>query len=278
MLIPRTNSRDDLTSASPTSSTRMNASVRGPRSSSGVAPRSSPVVNSPTVSNDWEISNCTTKPSVAVGAQSRKRTTSGRSSSPPVACWPRPQKISRTARRRNFVPSVPSNDETSMDTGSDVVGNEVGLGFPRRMPSSSPQPVRLKADPLSSTPLSEGEDVGAAEFKSRDKIKKSDEVDEKSGNSVQKVSTMVSSSRKNKLIPREDPGDGIRRQGRSGRGFTSSRSLLPVSSEKLGNEDTAQQLKIIKLGFDRTERYNILSSDFFLGNLTNARRLLSVIY
>ncbi|KAI3407429.1 uncharacterized protein J3R85_020999 [Psidium guajava] len=250
----KTNVRDDLTSASPTANTRMNASVRGPRSSSGVAPKLSPVVNSPTVSNDWEISNCTTKSSVAVGAQSRKRTTSGRSSSPPVACWPRPQKISRTARRRNFVPTVPSNDETSpMDTGGDVVGNEVGLGFPRRMASSSPQPVRLKADPLSSTPLSEGEDVGAAEFKLRDKTKKSDEVHEKSGHSVQKISTMVSSSRKNKLIPREDLGDGIRRQGRSGRGFTSSRSLLPVSSEKLANEDTAQQLKSTKLGFDRTE-------------------------
>ncbi|XP_030448379.1 uncharacterized protein LOC115671056 [Syzygium oleosum] len=252
--VNKTNARDDLTSASPTSSTRMNASVRGPRSSSGVAPKLSPVVNSPTVSNDWEISSCTTKPSVTVGAQSRKRTTSGRSSSPPVACWPRPQKISRTARRRNFVPSVPSNDETSpMDTSSDVVGNEIGLGFPRRMPSSSPQPVRLKAEPLSSTPLSEGEDGGAAEFKSRDKTKKSDEVDEKSGHSVQKISTIVSSSRKNKLIPRDDLGDGIRRQGRSGRGVTSSRSLLPVSSEKLGNEDTAQQLKSTKLGLDRTE-------------------------
>ncbi|KAF8036534.1 hypothetical protein BT93_C2303 [Corymbia citriodora subsp. variegata] len=252
--VNKTNARDDLTSASPPSSTRMNASVRGPRSSSGVAPKLSPVVNSPTVSNDWEISNCTTKPSVAVGAQSRKRTASGRSSSPPVACWPRPQKISRSARRRNFVPSVPSNDETSpMDTGSDVVGNEVGLGFPRRMPSSSPQPVRLKADPLSFTPLSEGEDVGAPEFKLRDKTKKSDEVDEKSGHSVQKISTLVSSSRKNKLIPREDLGDGIRRQGRSGRGFPSSRSLLPVSSEKLGNEDTAQQLKSTKLGLDRIE-------------------------
>lgn len=251
----------------------MNASVRGPRSSSGVAPKLSPVVNSPTVSNDWEISNCTTKSSVAVGAQSRKRTASGRSSSPPV-CWPRPQKISRTARRRNFVPSVPSNDETSpMDTSSDVVGNEVGLGFPRRMASSSPQPVRLKAEPLSSTPLSEGEDGGAAEFKSRDKTKKSDEVDEKSGHSVQKISTIVSSSRKNKLIPRDDLGDGIRRQGRSGRGVTSSRSLLPVSSEKLGNEDTAQQLKSTKLGLDRTERHDILSSHFFLGILTNARRL-----
>lgn len=252
--VNKTNARDDLTSASPTSSTRMTASVRGPRSSSGVAPKLSPVVNSPTVSNDWEIPNCTTKSSVAVGAQSRKRTASGRSSSPPVACWPRPQKIPRTARRRNFVPSVPSNDETSpMDTSSDVVGNEVGLGFPRRMPSSSPQPVRLKADPLSSTPLSEGEDMGAAEFKSRDKTKKSDEVDEKSGHSVQKISTLVSSSRKNKLIPREDLGDGVRRQGRSGRGFTSSRSLLPVSSEKLGNEDTAQPLKSAKLGLDRTE-------------------------
>jgi hypothetical protein len=257
----RTNVRDDFNSASPISNTKMNASVRAPRSGSGVAPRLSPVVPRANVQNDWEISNCTNKPPAAVGVNNRKRMTSTRSSSPPVAHWAsqRPQKISRTARRTNLVPIVSSNDETpNLDTGSDVTGNDIGLGFAKRMPGSSPQQVKLKSDPLSSATLSESEESGAVETKSRDKCRKSDEIDEKAGQNVTKVSSLVLPSRKNKPVAGEELGDGVRRQGRTGRGFTSTRSLMPpMTVEKLGNVGTAKQLRSARLGFDKTERSNI---------------------
>ncbi|GLT45047.1 hypothetical protein SLA2020_189110 [Shorea laevis] len=236
--------RDEYNSASPTSTTKMNPSIRGPRSGSGVGPKFSPVVN-----RDWELSNCTNKPSTAGGANNRKR-------SPPVAQWAgqRPQKMSRTARRTNFVPIVQNNDEApSLDTVSDVTGNEIGSGIARRLHSNSPQQIKLKGDNLSSAGLSESEESGAAEIKSKERVKKSDELDEKAGQNVQKMSTLVLPSRKNKLITGEDLGDGVRRQGRSGRGFTSTRSLMPMTVEKFGNVGTAKQLRTSRLGFDKAE-------------------------
>ncbi|KAK6248732.1 hypothetical protein QUC31_020297 [Theobroma cacao] len=248
--------RDEFNSASPTSSTKMNASIRGPRSGSGVAPKLSPVVHRATASNDWELSHCTNKPPTAGGANNRKRTTSARSSSPPVAHWAgqRPQKSSRTARRTNLVPIVSSNDETpSLDTVSDMAGNEIGSGFARRLSSSSPQQVKLKGDALSTAALSESEESAAAEIKSKEKVKKSDEMDEKAGQNVQKVSTLVLPSRKTKLMTGEDIGDGVRRQGRTGRGVTSTRSVMPMTVEKFGNVGTAKQLRSARLGLDKAE-------------------------
>lgn len=247
----------------------MNASVRAPRSGSAVTPKLSPVVHRATVPNDWEISQCTNKPPAVVGANNRKRMTSARSSSPPQWAGQRPQKNSRTARRSNFVPIVSSNEENpAMDSASDVTGSDIGPGFPRRLPGSSPQQVKLKGEPLSSAALSESEESGVAEVKSRDKGKKSDEIDEKAGQNVQiqKVSSLVLPSRKNKLAAGEELGDGVRRQGRTGRGFASTRSLVPMTVEKMGNVGTAKQLRSSRLGVDKSERYNILCI-FFLSKL-----------
>lgn len=198
----RSNYRDDFNSASPTSSTRMNTSIRGPRASSSSIPKSAQVMNRASGPIDWEIPHSTNRPA-AVGANNRKRTASAQSSSSLASQWSgQHQKTSRTGRRTNLGPSVSSNDEASpLDTTSDVGGNDVGLGIPRRFSDNSPQLVKLKGDMLSSSALSEGEDSGAAEIKSRDRVKKSDELDEKSGQHVQKVSTLVVSSRKNKIVP-----------------------------------------------------------------------------
>ncbi|XP_039023877.1 uncharacterized protein LOC120156651 isoform X1 [Hibiscus syriacus] len=249
--------RDEFNSASPTSSTKMNASICGPRSGTGVAPKLLPVIHRAMASNDWELSHCTNKPPTHGGATNRKRTASARSSSPPVANWAsqRPQKSSRTARRTNIVPIISSNDETpSLDTTSDMAGNEIGSGFARRFSSSSSQQIKLKGDALSSAALSESEESGAAEIKSKEKVKRSDEIDEKAGQqNVRKVSTLVLPSRKNKLMTGEDIGDGVRRQGRTGRGISSTRSLMPMTVEKFGNVRTAKQLRSARLGLDKTE-------------------------
>lgn len=245
--------RDEFNSASPTSNPKMHTSIRAPRSGSGVAPKLSSVVPKAAVSNDWELSHCTTKPPAGVGMSNRKRVASARSSSPPVAHWAaqRPQKNSRTARR----PIVSSNDDSpALDAVSDVAGNDLGLGFARRLAGSSSQQIKLKGDPLSSaTALSESEESGVAEIKSKDKGRKSDEIDQKAGQSVQKFPNLVLSTRKNKLVSGEEQGDGVRRHGRTGRGFTSTGSLMPITSEKLGNVGTAKQLRSARLGFEKSE-------------------------
>ncbi|KAL8093904.1 uncharacterized protein LOC141689122 isoform X2 [Apium graveolens] len=249
----RANTREEFSSGSPTSSAKLNAAPRAPRSSSGIVPKLSPVIQRATAAKDWEVSHCTSKNSVPVGASNRKRTPSAQASSPPVAQWAshRPQKMSRTARRTNLVPIIPSNEETtSLDTISDVAGSENGLGFPRRVSGNSPQQVKLKGEVLPTATL-ESEESGAAETKSS-KSKKSDELDDKSGKKIQKLSPLLLPPRKNKVASREDLGDGVRRQGRTGRGFTSTRSLAPLT-EKYGNMGTAKQLRSAKLGFDKTE-------------------------
>ncbi|KAJ0031843.1 hypothetical protein Pint_13436 [Pistacia integerrima] len=254
--VNKMNARDEFKSASPTSNTKMNASVRAPRSGSVAAPpKLSPGFHRATAPNDWELSHCTNKPPAVVGTNNRKRTASARSSSP-VAHWAgqRPQKNSRTARRTNLLPIVSNNEKTpALDASSDVAGNEVGMGFVKRLSGNSPQQVKLKGDPLSSSALSESEESGVADIKPKDKVRKFDEVDEKAGQNVQKKSTLILPSRKNKLVSGEDLGDGVRRQGRTGRGFTSTRSLMPMMVGKLGNVGTAKQLRSARLGFDKTE-------------------------
>ncbi|XP_058213598.1 uncharacterized protein LOC131325380 isoform X10 [Rhododendron vialii] len=253
----RTVNKDDFSAASPTSNTKMNSAARAPRSVSNGLHKLSPVVQRTTVANDWELSHCTSKSTAAaVGASTRKRTPSTRSSSPPVTHWAgrRPQKISRTARITNFVPIVPSNDESpALDATSEVAGNEIEAGLIKRLSSNSPQQVKSKGDHFSTAALSESEESGVAEFKSRDKGEKAEEVDEKASQNVQRVSTLVVPQRKNKPVSGDDLGDGVRRQGRTGRGFTSSRSLMPMAVEKISNVGTAKQLRSTRLGLDKSE-------------------------
>ncbi|KAE9609903.1 hypothetical protein Lalb_Chr07g0180961 [Lupinus albus] len=252
--VNKTTVRDEFSSASPIPGTKINASIRAPRSGSGVAPKLSPIVHRTAVPNDWELSHCTTKPPAGVGNNHRKRVASARSSSPPVVHWQRPQKSSRTARRTNLMPIVLNNDEApTLDAVSDVSGNDIGLGFPKRLAGSSPQQIKLKGDLSSSVVLSESEESGMAEAKPREKGKKSEKVDQKAGKNIHKVSNLVLPIRKNKLVSGEERGDGVRRQGRTRHGFTATRSLMPMTSEKLRNIGAAKQLRSARLGLEKNE-------------------------
>ncbi|CAL0327877.1 unnamed protein product [Lupinus luteus] len=244
--------RDDFNSASPNLNAKRKTSVRAPRSGSGVAPKLSPVVHRAAVSNDWELSHCTTRPPAGVGTNNRKRVASARQSSPPVVPWQRPQKCSRTARRTNFVPIVSSNDDSPVsDSVSDVAANDLGSGFARRTGGTSPQKIKLKGGSLSSAVLSESEESGVAEIKLKEQGRKKEEIDRNAGQNVQKVSNLVLPTRKKKLVSGEKHGEGVRRQGRTGRSFPSTRSQIPV--EKLGNIGTSKQLRSSRLGFEKSE-------------------------
>ncbi|KAK4368623.1 hypothetical protein RND71_012415 [Anisodus tanguticus] len=93
--------RENSTSASPTSSTKVKSAARAPRLVSGVAPKLSPLVQQAAAANDGETSQCTSRFPSAVGGGNRKRTPSMRSSSPPVAQWAsqRPQKDLSTRKK-----------------------------------------------------------------------------------------------------------------------------------------------------------------------------------
>ncbi|CAH8322423.1 unnamed protein product [Eruca vesicaria subsp. sativa] len=238
--INKPNIQDELNSSSPTSTPKISVSFRGPRSGSGLPPKLSPVVHNTPSPSDWDISGCTNKPPLLSGVPSRKRMTSNRSPSPPVTQWAgqRPQKISRSARRTNLVPIVSSNDDVpSPDNMSDV-------GFHRRSPAAS-SPMKFKAEnSVSTTALSGSEESSPHEIKSKDKGKQSDEVDGKAALSVPKLSITGVQSRKNKL------GDGVRRRGRTDRGFGSTRSVNPMGVMRHG---TAKQLRSARNSSDANE-------------------------
>ncbi|KAJ0239116.1 hypothetical protein HA466_0236220 [Hirschfeldia incana] len=248
---------DEFNSSSLVSNTKPNASVRGPRSGSGLPPKLSPRLHNTPSPSEWDISSCTNKPpQLSTQLTHRKRMTSNRSSSPPVTQWAsqRPQKISRTARRTNLVPIVSNKDEAYSDSISDGGCSENGFGFYKRSPAASPQ-LRLKGEnSFSTAALSESEESGPPEIKSNDKGKQSDEVDWKAAQHIPKASIPALQSRKgSKLASGEETGDGVRRQGRTGRGFSSTRSLNPMGVEKLKNVGTAKQLRSARTILDKSE-------------------------
>ncbi|CAH2051240.1 unnamed protein product [Thlaspi arvense] len=246
--VNKSNIHDEFNSSSLVSNTKTNGSVRGPRSGSGLPPNLSPGLHNTPSPSDWDISGCTNKPPLLSGVTHRKRMTSNRSSSPPVTQWAsqRPQKISRI-RRTNLVPIVSDRD-------SDNISDESGFGCHKRSTAASPQ-LKLKGESsFSAAALSESEESGPPEIKSKDKGKQSDEVDGKAAQNIPKVSIPSLQSRKSsKPASGEEIGDGVRRQGRTGRGFSSTRSLNPMGVEKLKNAGTAKQLRGARPVFDKSE-------------------------
>lgn len=213
----------------------------------------SQAVQQPASPNDWELSRCANKVPVHFEKTIRKLTPSTGSSSP-VGNWvQRPQKISRSARRTNLLPIIPLNDKKPViDATDDMMVNE------RCFLAHTPQYVKVNGGNFSPAALSESEESGAVEMKSKGKTRKHNELVKKSGLNVQKISSLRLPPRKNEADNGDDHGDGIRRKGRSGRGVSSYEPLLPLSLEKFGNVGTTKQVRSSRLGPDKTKGYMLL--------------------
>ncbi|KAI3913681.1 hypothetical protein MKX01_035877 [Papaver californicum] len=246
--VNKLNIRESSSAASPASTPKINASTRGPRSGFGTMPKLIPNVHRAIGGpDDWETPQSMNKLNAVVGTSNRKRSQSTRSSSPPVTQWgeQRPQKISRAARRTNFLPHLSGHDEALVtEKTSDVSGNETGL---RHSSGNIVQQVRPKVEP--SVALSESEESGAAEIRYKDKGKKVAEMDEKSVQNFPKVTTS-GSSRKNKMRD-EDFGSTVCRPGRGGRSSAAGRSSVSKAVDKLDNTITAKQLGSARHGSDK---------------------------
>lgn len=256
------NIRDENHAASPTTIMKGKAS-RAPRSSSGASANTSPnfARTSPTF-DGWERSSSANRAQVAGGTNNRKRPLPTRSSSPPVAQWGGSKKTQR-GRRTNFVAPVSNRDNvTSLAEGSPNPESGAkpdstesnGTGFPRRSSNNSaPQQSKLKTENVSSSAgLSESEESGAVDNKCKDKNKKQGDAEEKVAPVNQKVGPLVL-TKKTKILTKEESGDCVRRQGRSGRGLTPFRTSIPPPSGKLENSATAKQLRSTRPGTDKVE-------------------------
>ncbi|XP_042439309.1 uncharacterized protein LOC122024705 isoform X1 [Zingiber officinale] len=230
---------------------------RGPRTVSGASVNASPsFLRSSGNMDGWEQASGANKVQSAT-VTNRKRPVPNESSSPPVTQWggQRPQKISRT-RRVNVVSPVSNLDEAQFLTEGYVTPeagvrmttmDTSGLLVPRVMSS------KLKLDNvLSPSVLSESEESAAVESKFKDKGNDSFELEDGAQTSL-KTSSFLLPTKKNKTPPKEEIGDGVRRQGRSGRSSVQSKACLPLAKEKMESIDTTKPLKNKKIGPERSE-------------------------
>lgn len=241
---------------------------RGPRSGSMAAANSA--ANVPRLSGtleSWEQAQVVNKNPSIGGPNNRKRSIPSGSSSPPITQWvgQRPQKISRT-RRTNLIP-VSNNDEVPMqsegcspsDFGPRVSIGGINASLLPKSAANGNQNFKVKPENVPSPArLSESEESGAGENRMNDKGVGSRDLEERTANAGQSVGPSAISIKKNKIMAKEDIGDGVRRQGRSGRVSPFSRASISPTREKLDNVVPTKPLRNARSGSDKTGRYLII--------------------
>ncbi|GLT57049.1 hypothetical protein SLA2020_300510 [Shorea laevis] len=262
----RLNIREDNHSMSPSTLIKGKAS-RAPRTGPVTSTNSSPNLPSPPGSLDgWEQSPSINKVHAIAGANNRKRPLPGGSPSPPMAQWvgQRPQKISRT-RRTNLVSPVSNLDEMQespegrppSDLGSKMTSVGSNGSLLAKGVINGTHQLRLKHENISSPArLSESEESAEGEKREsrvRDKgLGNNIEVEERNINDLQNVGSPMLFTKKNKTLNREEIGDGVRRQGRTGRGSTTSRVSVSPVREKLETPTSTKPLKNSRPGSDKS--------------------------
>ncbi|XP_011102063.1 uncharacterized protein LOC105180111 isoform X2 [Sesamum indicum] len=256
----RMNSREDNHATGPGPILKGKAS-RAPRSGSMVAAHSAS--NNPRISGtleSWEQPQAVNKAPTVAGANNRKRSIPAGSSSPPITQWvgQRPQKISRT-RRTNLIP-VSNHDDVQMqsegcspsDFSSRLSAGGTSASLPTKSSASANQNTKLKPENVPSPArFSESEESGAGEIRIKEKGLDRADVEEKDGNAVQNVGTTTVPMKKNKIMVKEEIGEGVRRQGRSGRVSPFSRTSISPTREKMDNLMPTKPLRNARPGSDK---------------------------
>ncbi|KAF7820425.1 uncharacterized protein G2W53_025880 [Senna tora] len=231
---------------------------RAPRTGPLLASNSS-VGSRPSETLDaWERHSKVNKHQSVGGTNNRKRPLPTGSSPPSMAQWvgQRPQKISRT-RRVNVVSPVLNSDEVQMplegcspsDVSTRMTSAPTSGSLLSKGAANGVLQGRVKQENVSSpAKLSEGEEPDAGE-NGEGKLKEKgleSEVEERTVNNSQNISSPALAMRKNKMPNKEESGDGLRRQGRSNRGSSILRTSISPTKEKLENTTLTKPLKSMK--------------------------------
>ncbi|XP_071721715.1 uncharacterized protein [Rutidosis leptorrhynchoides] len=201
--------------------------------------------------------------SLAVVNNRKRQLPAGSSSPPPITQWggQRPQKMSRT-RRANMVSPVTNHDEmqTSPDGGASAdLGARMasvrtnGLLLARGIASSNQQ-IRVRHEHASPARLSESEESGAGEIcenRFREKGPSSNEVEQRGVGVLPDVSSPLLLTKKKKLLNKEETGDGVRRQGSSGRGLSFPKNSISPIREKFDDATSTKLVKSTRSGSDK---------------------------
>ncbi|KAL3701802.1 hypothetical protein R1sor_019824 [Riccia sorocarpa] len=276
--------RDDSHPANPPGLTKAKA-ARAPRSSSGAGGVPAHLSRNSSFGENRDRHAPPTKMQPQVPAQvpvappNRKRPAPSRSSSPP-AQWAvqRPQKMARIARRVNHMPgAVAARDEqtatvndspVNRDNGGPSVGARPstgmasGSGVARRVSVSTthahPQTKSKVTERVTaSVGLSESDESEDEAEKVKEKPKKQGDWEQKpTPLNSQKLGSSAAPAKKARVASKEEgAGDGVRRQGRSGRGAVGPRTnvVSPVV-EKVEASGNAKQLRSVRVGPEKHER------------------------
>lgn len=216
----------------------------------------------------WEQPQAVNRTPAASGANNRKRPMPAGSSSPPITQWggQRPQKSSRT-RRTNLIP-VPNHDDVLMqaeggspsDFSPRLSTGATSASLPTKSSGSGNQNSKAKPENVSSPRLSESEESGAVQFRIKEKGIGNPDAEEKDANASPNVVPSAIPMKKNKIMVKEEIGDGVRRQGRSGRVSPFSRASISSTREKLDTVVPTKPLRNARSGSDKNGR-----SDCFPG-------------
>lgn len=265
---------------SPTTVAKAKA-ARAPRSGTGVPviPNSSHAPRPPS-GEVWERAAAPGAPNRAqlpVGPSNRKRPAPSRSSSPPVTQWvgQRPQKMSRVARRMTKAPPMGppgaggARDESISNVEVGPVREPTPTGA-RSNPSTSPvaglvkrvastaalSQIKSKPDRVASPAgISESDDSEGADIKAKEKWKKHVDSEGRFAPVNQKMAPLFSPGKKSRVGPKEEGGDGMRRQGRSGRALIAVRDSANVTHIEKGDPSAnAKQLRSARPGTDKMEK------------------------
>lgn len=256
----RMNNREDNHATCPSPVLKGKAS-RAPRSGSMVAANSNSSV--PRMSGtleSWEQPQAVNRSPTIGGTTNRKRSMPAGSSSQPITQWvgQRPQKIQRT-RRTNLIP-VSSQDDVHMQTEGGSPSDfsprcTTSASLPTRSSGSGNQNSKAKSENAPSPArLSESEESGAGQNRIKEKGVGSADVEEKDGSTGQNVGPSAIPIKKNKIIVKEEIGDGVRRQGRSGRVSPFSRDSISLTTEKLDAVGPMKPVRNARSGSDKNAR------------------------
>ncbi|XP_057789312.1 uncharacterized protein LOC131006156 isoform X2 [Salvia miltiorrhiza] len=256
----RINNREENHAICPSPILKGKAS-RTPRNGSMVAANSTSTI--PRVSGtleSWEQPQAVNRTPTTSGANNRKRPMPAGSSSPPITQWggQRPQKSSRT-RRTNLIP-VPNHDDVQMqaeggspsDFSPRLSTGTTSASLPTKSSGSGNHNSKAKPENVSSPArLSESEESGAGQFRTKEKGMGNADVEDKEGNGGQNVGPSTIPMKKNKIMVKEEIGDGVRRQGRSGRVSPFSRGGISSTREKLDIVAPSKPLRNARSGSDK---------------------------
>lgn len=261
--ILRPSNREDNSAGSPSTVIKARVS-RGPKTGSVMGLDSSPIIHSSSETHQtWESGSLSKAQLIGLSSDVKHSMPTG-SSLYPVTQWVGQRHKNSRPRRSKLLPPVPDHGETlspAQDFAASGFVLRTNLSNGSLLTSSvdnNSMKFKKEVDNVSSpNGMSESEESGPRDDKVRRKETSSAKF---SFSALDEPGSSALPVRKNRVVANEK-GDGVRRQGRSGRGPTQLKPDSPSVRDKSESPFAEKPLHYIRPGAGKIRRY--LSSYYF---------------